>query len=248
MSRWYVYCLGDEVTPEMLEGAHGLGGAPLSLVGQGGLAAVVSPFESGRVAVTPENALTHNRVNAALLARSTPLPFRFGTLVKEERLLDFIKSREADLREALARVRGAVEMSVKIIWDLEAVRREAAGAESPEGSAAAAGEAASPEGGGSGTAFLLAKRREMLGGEALKERAEALAGWFGGRLSDVARDSRVTVNPSGALVVRAAHLVGRGQVEEYRARVQVLGEERADTLRFLTSGPWPPYSFVDARP
>ncbi len=255
MSRWYVYCLGDEVTSEMIEGAQGLGGAPLSLVGQGGLAAVVSPFESGRVSVTPENALTHNRVNAALLARSTPLPFRFGTLVKEERLRDFIGSREADLREALARVRGAVEMSVKIIWDVEAVRREAEGADSfaegaepSEDSAAAADTAATSEGGGSGTAFLLAKRREMLGGEALKEKAEALAGWFGGRLADLARESRVTVNPKGALVVRAAHLVERGRVEEYRARVQVLGEERAGRLRFLTSGPWPPYSFVDARP
>ncbi len=247
MSRWYVYCLGDEVTSETVEGARGLDGAPLSLVGRGGLSAVVSPFASGRVAVTPENALTHNRVNAALLARSTPLPFRFGTLVAEERLLDFIGAREGELREALARVRGAVEMSVKIIWDAEAVRREAAaGAESPGDSAA--GGAATSEGGGSGTAFLLAKRREMLGGEALKERAEALAAWFGGRLSDLARDARVTVNPSGSLVVRAAHLVERGRVEEYRARVQLLGEERAGALRFLTSGPWPPYSFADARP
>jgi hypothetical protein len=244
MSLWYVYCLGDEVMPEMVEGARGLGGAPLSLIERGGLAAVVSAFESERVGVTPENALTHNRVNASLLAGSTPLPFRFGTLVTEARLLDFIESRGAALREALERVRGAVEMSVKIIWDLEAVRREAAGA---GGAAAkAGGEAAAAE--GSGTAFLLAKRRELLGGERLKERAEALAGWFGGRLSDLAREARVTVNPEGALVVRAAHLVGRGLVEEYRARVHLLGEERAGSLRFLTSGPWPPYSFGDVRP
>jgi Gas vesicle synthesis protein GvpL/GvpF len=247
MSLWYVYCLGDEVTPEMVEGSRGLDGEPLGLVGREGLLAVVSSFSSARVAVTPENALTHNRVNAALLARSTPLPFRFGTLVTEERLLDFIKSREAALREALRHVRGCVEMSVKIIWDLESERREAEGPEPSEDSAAA-DTAASAEGARSGTAFLMSKRREILGGEALKERAEALAGWFGGRLSDLARDSRVTVNPSGALVVRAAHLVERGRVEEYRARVQMMGVERAGALRFLTSGPWPPYSFGDARP
>lgn len=256
MSRWYVYCLGDEVTPEMVEGARGLDGAPLSLVGRGDISAVVSAFAEERVPVTPENALTHNRVNAALLARSTPLPFRFGTLVAEARLLDYIESHEAALREALARVRGAVEMSVKIIWDLEAVKHEAVGPE-PEASKSEAEEAAegaeatseaTSEVEGSGTAFLLAKRREMLGGEALRERAEALAGWFGGRLSDLAREARVVVNPKGALVVRAAHLVGRGQVEEYRARVHLLGEERAGSLRFLTSGPWPPYSFGDVRP
>ncbi len=241
MSRWYVYCLGDEVAPEMIEGAQGLSGAPLSLVGRGDILAVVSAFGSERVSVTPENALTHNRVNAALLARSTPLPFRFGTLVEEARLLDFIESRESALREALGRVRGAVEMSVKIIWDLETVRREAEGPGPSEDAAATTAE-------GSGTAFLRAKRREILGGEAVRARAEALAEWFGGEVSDLARESRVDVNPSGALVVRAAHLVGRERVEEYRARVQSLGEARAGSLRFLTSGPWPPYSFGDVRP
>jgi hypothetical protein len=240
MSMCYVYCLGDEVTSEMLEGARGVGDAPLSLVEHAGLAAVVSPFGAERVTVTQENALTHNRVNASLLARSTPLPFRFGTLVGEARLVEFMSSREGALRAALERVRGCVEMSVKIIWDLEAVKREAAGPEA-ESQAAAAGE-------GSGTAFLLAKRREILGGEAMRERAETLAAWFGERLSEVVRESRVTVNPTGALVVRAAHLVERARVEEYRARVQALGEERAGSLRLMTSGAWPPYSFGDVRP
>ncbi|MCA1635926.1 MAG: GvpL/GvpF family gas vesicle protein [Acidobacteria bacterium] len=239
MSTWYVYCLGDEVTNEMLGGARGLNDAPLGLVEHGGLAAVVSPFEAERVNVTPENALTHNRVNAALLTRSTPLPFRFGTLAGEARLAAFMESQGDALRATLGRVRGCVEMSVKIIWDVEAARREAAG---PEPETPAEG------GGGSGTAFLLSKRREILGGEALRIRAEAVAEWFDGRLSDVVRESRVTVNPAGALVVRAAHLVERGRIEEYRARVQALGEERAASLRFLKSGAWPPYSFSDLRP
>jgi hypothetical protein len=44
--------------------------------------------------------------------------------------------------------------------------------------------------------------------------------------------------------VRAAHLVERERVVAYRERLRSLGAERVG-LRFLTSGPWPPYSFSD---
>jgi hypothetical protein len=52
----------------------------------------------------------------------------------------------------------------------------------------------------------------------------------------------VRVSPEGSLVVRAAHLVVRERVEEYRERLRAAGDERRE-LRLLTSGPWPPYSF-----
>ena len=60
------------------------------------------------------------------------------------------------------------------------------------------------------------------------------------------REKVVTLNPDDALVIRAAHLVERGRVAEYRERVNSLGRERND-LRFLTSGAWPPYSFTHLR-
>jgi hypothetical protein len=99
---------------------------------------------------------------------------------------------------------------------------------------------------GRGTAFLLAKQREVLGDEAERRRAEEVAGWLADGVSGLVRESSVRVNPSDALVVRAAHLVERGRVEEYRGRVRSLSAERGE-LHFLTSGPWPPYSFGELR-
>ncbi|MBC7932555.1 MAG: GvpL/GvpF family gas vesicle protein [Rubrivivax sp.] len=100
--------------------------------------------------------------------------------------------------------------------------------------------------GGSGTAFLLAKRREILGDDDGRRRAEEVADWLAAGVSGLVRESSVRVNSSDALVVRAAHLVERASVEEYRQRVRGLGEERNE-LHFLTSGPWPPYSFGELR-
>ena len=93
---------------------------------------------------------------------------------------------------------------------------------------------------------MLAKRREVLGEEALRGRAEGVAAALASRLEGLSRESSVQVNPKGSLVVRAAHLIGRGREEEYRERVRALGRERED-LRLMASGPWPPYSFSGAR-
>ena len=187
---------------------------------------------------TRENLTEHNRVNALALARSTPLPFRFGTLVEAARLEGYLEKQEGALLSSLERVRGCVEMGAKVIWD--AGGRGAAGAEEDEGDANESPAA------GSGTAFLLAKRREVLGEEALRGRAEEVAAALASRLERLARESSVQVNPKGALVVRAAHLIERGREEEYRERMRSLGRERED-LRLMASGPWPPYSFSGPR-
>jgi hypothetical protein len=95
---------------------------------------------------------------------------------------------------------------------------------------------------GSGTAFLLAKRREILGGEDSRARAEEAAKRLAECVGEFARESDVRVSPEGPIVVRAAHLVARTDVEEYRARARSFGASLAG-MQTLASGPWPPYSF-----
>jgi hypothetical protein len=228
----YAYCLSDELDDAALAGARGLNDEPARLVAHEGIAAVVTRFDEAPVPVTRGHVLAHNRVNSHVLAAVTPLPFRFGTLADEPGLLAYLRERAAGLREGLARVRGAVEMSVKLMWETTA------GA-TPESPADAVGGGAT-----TGTAFLLAKRRALRGEEAAQRRAEELAAWLDARTSDLARERAARVRPSEALVLRAAHLVARERVADYRARLRHLRAERPD-LRFLTSGPWPPYSFTE---
>ena len=242
----YVYCLGDELSGAAFEGTAGVGGAPVRLLSLGRLSAVVSDAREEPVVVTEENLLAHNRVNAAALAVSTPLPFRFGTRAAPERLAEYAAANEAALAEALARVRGRVEMSVKLM-------EKAKGEEKAEGTGQKAeGKSESEAGGGEeasaavgrGTAFLLKKRREVLGEEAARLHAEELAAWLAAGLAGLACESAARVSPSEAIVVRAAHLVERERIAEYRTRLRELGALRP-ALRLLTSGPWPPYSFSD---
>lgn len=237
----YVYCLGDELSESAFEGMTGVCGAAVRVLSlKGRLSAVVSAAPAEPVAVDEENLQAHNRVNAAALAVATPLPFRFGTRAAPERLAEYAATNEAALAAALARVRGTVEMGVKLMSKAVGEGREAeggsgGGTEGGEGAGASVGR---------GTAFLLKKRREVLGGEEARLRAEGLAAWLAEGVAGLARESAARVSPSEAIVVRAAHLVGREGVEEYRARLRGLRAARADA-RLLSSGPWPPYSFSE---
>jgi hypothetical protein len=248
----YVYCLGEGLEGAAFEGVSGVGGAPVRVLSLGRLSAVVSDAGGAADAVTEENLLAHNRVNAAALAVSTPLPFRFGTRATSERIADYAASNESALADALARVRGRVEMGAKLMWKAQGAGPEARGEVDEGQRAAGAPEATAGSGEGAaaavgrGTAFLLKKRREVLGEEEARRRAEELAAWLAAGVEGLARETAVRVSPPEAIVVRAAHLVGRACVAEYRARLRALAAERPD-LRLLTSGPWPPYSFSDIR-
>jgi hypothetical protein len=240
--RFYVYCLSDEPNAVSVEGLKGVDGADARVLAFGGVASVVgvvSEFEGERAIVTRENLRAHNSVNAHVLARATPLPFRFGTLADESRLDAYVAANEGALAEAFERVRGCVEMGVKL--------RVVEGAEASGSSEVNVEESsAARAAGGRGTAFLLAKRREIMGEESLKARAESAAARLAERVEGLARDADVRLSPEGPIVVRASHLVSRADVSEYRARVRELGAG-LEGLHMLTSGPWPPYSFGVSR-
>lgn len=232
----YVYCLGDELGGAAFEGLAGVGGAGVRLLTlPGGLAAVVSEAGDEATIANEENLLAHNRVNAAALAVSTPLPCRFNTRAVRERLAEYVASNESALIAALARVRGRAEMSVKLMKSAEGEGQKA-----KEGNEGGGVEVAA----GAGTSFLLKKRRELLGEEGARQRAGEAAAWLASGVGELARETAERLSPSEAIFVRAAHLVERARVGEYRARLRALAAERKD-LRVLTSGPWPPYSFSE---
>src|SRR5579885_2170087 len=216
----YVYCICDESESEAFGGAGGLGGASVRALKFSRVAAVVGDVEDGeRVAATGENVSAHNRVCSHALASVTPLPARFGTVVTEARLAEYIAASEAALVSALARVRGCVEMGVKVRdgsvkakGKRQKVKEESDEA-GDEAEAGIAGDEARVEvaRAGSGTAFLLAKRREILGDESSKLRAEELAAWLDRGLAGLVRESAVRLRPSESLAVRAAHLVERAR-------------------------------------
>ncbi|HEU4387610.1 MAG TPA: GvpL/GvpF family gas vesicle protein, partial [Blastocatellia bacterium] len=178
---------------------------------------------------TRENVLIHAGVINQVLDFTTPLPFRFGTIVGQDRLDEYVRTNRSSIIAALKRVRGAVEMSVRII------RPQNSKEQLVERTTAAGG------GQGKGAEFLVRRRRELMESE-WNAGAGEIASWLEERLRGLVRESATRIHGRGAMALTLANLVDRKGLAEYKEQVAMAIDSRND-LRFLTSGPWPPYSF-----
>ena len=222
--KLYVYCLAENIDA-LKAPVVGISGAPVELLKLQDFALLVSRFVGESALVTRENVLTHDTVVRSVLHETTPLPFRFGSVVTEQQLDSYLNTHRADLKAKLAQVRGCVEMSVKIIWNTDQSEfKESADAEGP------------------GTRFLEEKRREILGGERRSEEAKQVAAWLKDQIGTYVKQEEISLCPTEKLIVAAAHLVAREQLTEYRDRLAGARKTRPE-LHFLVSGPWPPYTF-----
>src|SRR5215813_9278104 len=173
--KLYAYCLFEDV--DALDAIPlGISGAAVRLLQVDEFAVLVSNFDSDTVAVTRENALDHAAVVRSVLDRTTPLPFRFGTVVTEQQLGSYISVRKPALHARFELVRGCVEMSVKIIREIS---KDHEISESQEVVT-------------SGTAFLQEKRRELLGSERKTAEAAEISTWLHEQVEKLIRDEEVT--------------------------------------------------------
>jgi Gas vesicle synthesis protein GvpL/GvpF len=190
---------------------------PLRLVRTDGLAGVCTP--AGETDYSAEAFWRHEEVVEALMADRDLLPVRYGTRLEDEgAVARAIGERRAELAAALDRVRGAVELSVRV---MTTSTRQAA---PPPGQATGGAE------------YLRLKARA----DASRDRAVRAVH---DPLSEVARAS-IEGRARPQELLRAAYLVERDAVESFAAAVARLQEATPD-LSILCTGPWPPYSFVD---
>jgi hypothetical protein len=97
----------------------GVGGANVEFIAEGSLAAVVSQLGTEKVRPQRANLAAHHRILHDLAEQRPVLPVAFGTITGDEEQLRRVLRRN---REALAglleRLRGKVEMGLKVYWDL----------------------------------------------------------------------------------------------------------------------------------
>jgi hypothetical protein len=216
----YVYAIHDAAERPSPSSVRGLGGAQLRRTECDGIAATFSRHRTLQPRPTRKMVLAHEAVVRDLMGRMAVLPLRFGTLLAgEEPLRAVLAERHDALAEGLERVRGRVELSVRVL------------AEPP------------PEPGGaqtSGRAYLMARREAH-------HRSERAAGEVHEPLAALARDARLRAPAPPPAILAAAYLVDRPEVEAFKARVVALAAAR-DDLSIVGTGPWPPYSFVPDLP
>ncbi len=210
----YVYCVTGEI-PDL--NVTGLQNHPVSVLKFDKLRIVVSDFIGGELKASKDNVFAHERVVVSAMSHATPLPFRFGTVVSEDKLRSFVEANAKGLLADLENVQECVEMGLKVLMPIE----------SPE----------EPPQVRTGTEFLKMRLKRQ-------EHQKQIAGWIDTRLEGRIRqtDSSIMAG-TDRTIVRIAHLVTKYHLSDYKVLVDLLVQERTD-LAFLRSGPWPPYSFI----
>lgn len=227
MMGLYLYCIGppDHPAPEEIEGIEGIDSAPVRALDLDGLRGWISPLAAAPAA-SLDRVRRHNAVVEASARARTPLPMRFGQwFASEAELLESIAERRPGLERALERVRGAMEYGVRVM--------------DPDRPSPATPDRSS------GKAYLegLARREEAV--EVARRRGAEVAAELRSFLGPLVRAQEVRQGGSGALVA-IAHLVARHDTGTYTTRLRTFSSGRPE-LRFVFSGPWPPYGFTDDR-
>ena len=218
----YVYALVDADGPSSLPAEAGHSGAPLCVVARGNVAAICSRHEHIDLPVEGEHLWRHERVAEALMDDHAVLPVRFGTTVADDdALAAMLDERQAEFRDALERVRGRVEMTVKAMWT------------PPEPPAEAPDAGASP-----GRTYLLGRLET-------RNAAVALADAIHTGLAKVAVDARREVLVTPRLLLSAAYVVDRADVDALLAASDDAARRHPE-VELLCIGPWPPHTFAQA--
>ena len=237
-NRFYLYAIVAGAEP-LAEPLAGLADAPVTLLPYQQIAAAVSPVDLDRVKPEPEQLLRHEQLVEALMAQRSTLPVRFGTVLSSaEKVRETLAEHYAAYLADLQRLDGQVEIGLRVVWDVEAVRQSPP---DPQGFAS------SPGSGGPGARYMLTRVQEAAAERLLKKRAQTLADRCRQRLGPFASDMVTRVLATNGLPVSAAFLVPREGVAALLAEAAQMQRESTE-LEFVCTGPWPPYHFVEREP
>jgi hypothetical protein len=224
----HLYCITPgEVRPAA--GLRGVDGSLVQVVEGGALAAWVSDLPV-RPPPTLERIQQHHAVvEAAQQGDAVPLPARFDEWLEEATLRAELEARQEGYVTALASVAGTAEFGVRIGLPEVRPARDVQAADAP-----AAGLR-------TGRAYLEAAAARI----ALeRQQVESLEpGLAAVRQAVVGLVRQEVVEEARAGVGSILHLVPRENWDAYRRRVFAVADGMPQ-LRFMISGPWPPYSFV----
>lgn len=209
----YLYAFAEP--PATLGGTAGIAGSELRAEPVDGVEAIVGTVADG-VEAAQDAVLAHARVVDELaLANAAVVPVRFGAGFSDaESLRNAVAPRVPALRDALRRVRGCVEIGLRVLAATPQVSRPSAV---------------------SGRDYMVGRLDEA-------RRVERLADQLHAPLARLARASDHRVRATPQLLLSGAYLVPREDVAAFRDAVAELEAAHTD-LSFACTGPWPAYSF-----
>ena len=231
----YVYGVvgADAVAPD----CAGIDAEPLRLIGDDGLAALVSDVTQepafGRQALT-----AHSEVLEAVLATATVLPMRFGVVMEDDAAVreHLLAAHRDELLAQLDRLSGRVELTLRATYEEAPLLREIL-AEEPQ-----IRDLHAQNAGGGG--YLDRVRLGEMIALAVDARRHRDAEQIMSLLAPLAEDYQLAEPRHERMALSASFLISREAISTFDAAVDDVALRQKHRMRLRYTGPLPPHSFV----
>ena len=188
--------------------------------------------------ITQEHILKHEEVVEKLMESFTVLPVSFLTLFKkEDDVLLMMQEYYSDFRENLDRLRNKVEFGIKIIWPGETIKNRIIEA-SKKFNADVTIQDNSP-----GKSFAKERFEKYKIDKEFAEEADRCIALLDDFFSRFAAEKKLEKLKSDNLLLNAYYLVEKEKQVDFKEAFERTRSTPGD-LKFLLSGPWPPYNFI----
>ena len=233
----YVYGIID-FNEEIEETIIGLNGTNVYNIPYRNIGVLVSDFDKTIPIKDEDHVLEHETVVEKMMRNYTILPMRFLTVFdKKDNVLSMLNEHYSDFREDLDRLRDKVEFGIKTIWPGAIIRDRIENAYRKEQSDLSSSSDSL------GKSFMKEKFGKYKIDKEFEEEADRCVAVIDDFLNRFVAEKRLEKLKTENLLLDAAYLVDKEKQEDFKKAFKELKTSPGD-LKYLFSGPWPPYNFV----
>ena len=239
----YIYCIIDS-DEDIYFGPIGVGeGKPaVTTANYKDIAAVVSTAPVKKYRPNRANSLAHERVVESAMEDYTVLPVRFGTIAKDEELVQaLLERRYSEFKNTLSEMKDKIELGVKVIWKEEVIFEEILNEN--EEIRALRNEIIESNLPPERTHWQRVKIGEMIE-ETMNQKREAEAAQILEHFRPYCVDFRENRLLVDLMVINASFLVDKSREAEFDKQVEALDEEQEHRIIIKYVGPVAPHNFV----
>ena len=216
------------------------------------LSAVVSNFPIEQLKANMDDVIAHQKVveNMRKKARTTILPVRFGTILRnQEEVINLLSKSYNEYKSKLSKLTGKDEFGLKVLITNTTREKlqQLVEAESEE-IKKMKDNISSLSANSSGSSYLLKLNLEDAIKNGISKKIEKLAYEIHQQFVQISDESNLLKADIEQIILNAAYLVNQNSATAFESKFQELKQAYGSVgLIFHMSGPWAPYSFLEGK-